>query len=111
MPAVETGQPAQIKDSRAILLPVAPSGMPQPRKTSSTSAASIPALAMALLMAWPAITAPWVWLKLPRRDLANPVRAVETMTASLMTDPFGRRATLDPTLYPGKARQRLTESG
>ncbi len=29
-PAVVTGQPAQIADSRAMLLPVAPSGMPQP---------------------------------------------------------------------------------
>src|SRR6185437_11011388 len=84
MPAVETGHPAQITDSRAILLPVAPSGMPQPMKTSSTSAASMPALAMALLMACPPITAPWVWLKLPRRDLARPVRAVETITASFM---------------------------
>ena len=30
MPAVVTGQPAQIALSRAILLPVAPSGKPQP---------------------------------------------------------------------------------
>ena len=36
------------------------------------------------LTAWPPITAPWVWLKPPRTDLARPVRAVETMTASFM---------------------------
>ncbi len=85
-PAVVTGQPAQIADSRAILLPVAPSGMPQPIKTSSTSPGSMPALAMACLTAWPPITAPWVWLKPPRTDLARPVRAVETMTACFMAD-------------------------
>src|ERR1700710_2376763 len=83
-PAVLTGQPAQIADSRAILLPVAPSGMPQPMKTSSTSPGSIPALAIACLTAWPPMTAPWVWLKPPRTDLARAVRAVETMTACFM---------------------------
>src|SRR5471032_1916197 len=44
---------------------------------------------MACLTAWPPITAPWVWLKLPRTDLARPVRAVETMTACFMVCPFG----------------------
>ena len=39
---------------------------------------------MACLTAWPPITAPWVWLKPPRTDLARPVRAVETMTACFM---------------------------
>src|SRR6266404_3664887 len=42
---------------------------------------------MACLTAWPPITAPWVWLKPPRTDLARPVRAVETMTACFMRYP------------------------
>src|SRR4051812_5242464 len=84
-PEVVTGHPAHIALSRAILLPVAPSGKPQPMKTSSTSPASIPARPMACLTAWPPITAPWVWLKPPRTDLARPVRAVETITACLMS--------------------------
>ncbi len=83
-PAVVTGHPAQIAESRAMLKPVAPSGWAQPMKTSSTSLGSSLALAMAFLTACPPITAPWVMLKPPRMDLARPVRAVETMTASLM---------------------------
>ena len=55
-----------------------------------------PALAMACLTAWPPITAPWVWLKLPRTDLARPVRAVETMTACLMAMSSGVRANASP---------------
>ena len=89
VPAVETGQPAQIAALRATFMPVAPSGWAQPMKTSSISAGSILALAMACLMAWPPITAPWVMLKPPRTDLARAVRAVETMTASFMAGSAG----------------------
>src|SRR5215469_14719009 len=77
-----------------MLLPVAPSGKPQPMKTSSISPGSIPARAIACLTVWPAITAPWVWLKPPRTDFARPVRAVETMTACLMRASFRAGANL-----------------
>src|SRR5690348_9135225 len=50
------------------------------------------ARAMACLMAWPAITAPWVSLKPPRTDFARPVRAVETMTACFMRPPVANLA-------------------
>ncbi len=74
-PAVVTGQPAQMAALRATLWPVAPSGWPQPSTTSSISPGSIPALAMACWIAWPASAAPWVMLKPPRADFARPVRA------------------------------------
>ena len=50
VPPVVTGRPARITDMRAMFLPVAPSGMPHPNTTSSTSAGSIPARATACLM-------------------------------------------------------------
>jgi hypothetical protein len=43
MPEVVTGQPARKAIWRAMLAPVAPSGLAQPMITSSTSAASMPA--------------------------------------------------------------------
>ena len=43
MPETVTGQPARRAIWRAMLAPVAPSGVPQPMMTSSTSAASMPA--------------------------------------------------------------------
>ena len=90
-PDVVTGQPAQIAERRPMFMPVAPSGLPQPIATSSTSPGSMPARSMACLTAWPAIAAPCVMLKPPRPDLARPVRAVDTMTASLDMD-FLRRS-------------------
>lgn len=84
VPDVVTGQPAHSAAFRLMFIPVSPSGMPQPRKTSSTAAGSTPALAIAALMAWPPSAAPCVALKPPRNDLASPVRAVETMTARPM---------------------------
>src|SRR5690606_17373485 len=86
VPEVVTGQPAQMAARRPIFMPVAPSGAPQPMMTSSTSPGSMPARAMACLIAWPAMAAPCVLLKPPRPALARPVRAVETMTASLDMD-------------------------
>ena len=44
VPAVVTGQPAQIAALRATFMPVAPSGWAQPMNTSSISPGSIPAL-------------------------------------------------------------------
>lgn len=84
MPAVVTGQPARSAICRAMLLPVAPSGVAQPMITSSTSPASIFARSMAALSTWPPKVAPWVMLKAPFQDLARPVRAVDTMTASVI---------------------------
>jgi hypothetical protein len=47
-------------------------------------AGSMPARATACCTAWPPSVAPWVMLKAPFQLLASGVRAVETMTASVM---------------------------
>ena len=84
MPLVVIGRPARSAIWRAMLLPVAPSGVAQPMMTSSTSAGSMPARSTAALTAWPPSVAPWVMLKAPFQLLASGVRAVETMTALVM---------------------------
>ena len=84
MPLVVIGRPARSAIWRAMLLPVAPSGVAQPMMTSSTSAASMPARSTAALTAWPPRVAPWVMLKAPFQLLASGVRAVETITALVM---------------------------
>ena len=65
-----------------MLFPVVPWGVPQPTTTSSISAGSTPARSIECLTAWPTMATPPVLLNPPRWDLASPVRAVETMTAS-----------------------------
>src|SRR5690625_7150119 len=55
--------------------------------TSSTSAGSRPARSTAARTTWPPMAGASVSLNAPRKDLPMPVRAVATMTASLMTDP------------------------
>src|SRR5271166_1976875 len=67
-----------------MLEPQVPSVKAQPISTSSTSAGSIPARATACLTECAPRVAPWVMLKAPFQDFANPVRAVDTMTASVM---------------------------
>ncbi len=84
MPLVVMGRPARNAIWRAMLLPVAPSGVAQPMMTSSTSAPSMPARSTAALTAKPPRVAPWVMLKAPFQLLASGVRAVETMTALVM---------------------------
>ena len=86
MPDTVTGQPARKAAWRAMLAPVAPSGVAQPMMTSSTSPASMPARLMACSTAWPPSVAPWVMLKEPFQLLARGVRAVETITAEVMLD-------------------------
>ena len=88
MPATLTGHSAISAIWRAMLAPVAPSGLAQPMMTSITSAGSTPARCIACLTAWPPSVAPWVMLKAPFQLLASGVRAVETMTALLMAVPF-----------------------
>src|ERR1051325_1738443 len=66
--------------------PVAPSGFAQPMITSSISPGSSLARSIAWRSAWPPIVAPWVILKAPRQLLQSGVRAVETTTASGITD-------------------------
>src|SRR2546428_7185837 len=83
-PAVVTGRPARSAACRAMLWPVAPSGIAQPMMTASTSPGSIRARATAGLMTWPPRVAPCVLLKAPRYALPMGVRAVETVTASAM---------------------------
>src|SRR3954462_10807107 len=82
MPAVLTGQPARNAICRAMLKPVAPSGLAHPMITSSISPGSRPARSMAALTTWPPSVAPCVRLNAPRQDLVSAVRAVDTMTAS-----------------------------
>src|SRR6188474_154917 len=84
MPETVTGQPARSAIWRAMLAPVAPSGVAQPMITSSTSAASMPARLSACSTAWPPSVAPCVMLKEPFQLLARGVCAVETITAEVM---------------------------
>src|SRR5712692_373862 len=65
-PGTVTGSPARIAASRAILWPVAPSGLAQPRMTSSTSPGATFARSTAFWITCPARVAPWVLLKAPR---------------------------------------------
>ena len=83
-PDTVTGIPARMAIWRAMLPPVAPSGLAQPMITSSTSAGSSFARSTAALTAWPPSVAPWVMLSAPRQDLQSGVLAVDTMTASVM---------------------------
>ena len=85
VPAVVTGRPARSAICRATLPPVVPSGSAQPMITSSTSAGSIFARSTAARTTWAPTVAPWVMLSAPRQDFARPVRAVETIAASVMT--------------------------
>lgn len=85
VPLTVTGKPARSAAWRAMLPPVAPSGYAQPRITSSTSPGSTLARSTACLIACAPMVAPCVMLKPPFQDLVRPVRAVETMTASVMT--------------------------
>ena len=84
VPAVVTGNPARRAICRATFPPVVPSGRAQPMITSSTSPGSTPARSTAARTACAPMVGPWVMFKAPRQDLARPVRAVETMTASGM---------------------------
>ena len=84
MPDTVTGQPARMAVWRAMLPPVAPSGVAQPMITSSTSAGATLARSSAACTTCPPIFAPWVMLSAPRQLLHSGVRAVETMTASVM---------------------------
>ena len=88
MPETEMGMPALRAIWRAMLAPVAPSGVAQPMITSSTSAASMPARATACCTAWPPRVAPWVMLNAPFQLLARGVRAVDTITALVILNPW-----------------------
>jgi hypothetical protein len=79
--ATDTGSPARSTAWRAMLWPVAPSGLAQPISTSSIAAGSTPARSTAALIARPPSVAPWVMLKAPFQLLARGVRAVETISA------------------------------
>jgi len=65
IPDVVTGQPPRSAIWRAMLRPVAPSGFAHPMITSSTSAGSIRARAIACCSAWPPMVAPCVMLNAP----------------------------------------------
>ena len=110
-PETVTGQPAISAIWRAMLPPVAPSGVAQPISTSSTSPASMPARSMAARTTWPPMVAPWVMFRAPRQDLARPVRAVETITASRMSGSFLESAVGDQPLKPLPSAASRASSG
>ena len=83
-PETVIGQPARSAIWRAMLAPVAPSGVAQPMITSSTSPASMPARAIACCTAWPPSVAPCVRLNAPFQLLVSGVRAVDTINADVM---------------------------
>src|SRR6187399_1993834 len=85
MPEVVTGHPGRNAIWRAMLKPVAPSGLAQPMSTSSMAAGSTRARSIACLTACAPSVAPCVRLKAPRHDFVSAVRAVDTMTASTTT--------------------------
>src|SRR6266702_3656862 len=88
VPATLTGSPARNSALRAILVPVVPCCMAQPITTSSTSAPSILARESADEIACPKRVAPSVWLSAPLYALPIGVRAVETITASVISLPL-----------------------
>src|SRR5215216_4531708 len=88
VPATLTGSPARSSALRAILVPVVPCCMAQPITTSSTSAPSTLARDSADAIACPNSVAPSVWLSAPLYALPIGVRAVETITASVMVIPL-----------------------
>src|SRR5438477_8059790 len=84
-PATDTGSPARIAATRAMLWPCDPWGCPQPMITSSTSfGSSWGTLPRTSLMVWAVKSSGRVRLNAPRNDLASGVRELATMTASLM---------------------------
>src|SRR2546426_582463 len=88
-PATDTGSPARIAATRAMLWPCEPCGWPQPMITSSTSfGSSCGTLPRRSLMLWAVKSSGRVRLNEPRNDLASGVRELATMTASLMTVSF-----------------------
>src|SRR6187549_1154235 len=110
MPEVVTGQPARSAIWRAMLNPVAPSGLAQPMSTSSTVPGSSFARSIACLTACAPSVAPCVRLNAPRQDLASGVRAVETMTASTTAASlfrFGGRRILESLAGRGELRNEL----
>src|SRR5919201_3273919 len=87
MPGTLTGQPARIAICRAMFQPLAPSGLAQPMMTSSISCGSTLARSSAACTTWPPIFAPCVMLSAPFQLLQSGVRAVETITASVIEPP------------------------
>src|SRR5882724_883207 len=87
MPGTVCGSPARTAIWRAMFQPVAPSGLAQPMMTSSTSCGSTLARSSAACTTWPPILAPWVLLSAPFQLLQSGVRAVETITASVIEPP------------------------
>src|SRR5688500_1595848 len=105
MPGTLFGQPARIAIWRAMFQPVAPSGLAQPMITSSTSSASTFARSSAACTTCPPIFAPWVRLSAPRQLLQSGVRAVETMTASVMAGSSSQQGCFQKSVH---VRERLS---
>ena len=89
VPGMLSGSPAAIAATRATLKPCSPSGIAQPRTTSSISSGeSFPATcATTALIAAAAISSGRVVRNVPRGALPTAVRAPATMTASLTIVP------------------------
>ena len=84
IPAVVTGNPAAIAHWRAILDPCVPCWRAAPMMTSSTSPGSTPARSRTARMTGATMLGASRLLNEPRYDLVNPVRAVDTITASFI---------------------------
>src|ERR1700756_5384709 len=84
VPATVTGNPARIAPLRATFIAVVPCCMAHPMTTSSTSPGSTLARLTASPMTCPAIVGPSVLFSAPRKAFPIGVRAVETITASVM---------------------------
>src|SRR5438067_8164292 len=87
MPGTLCGSPARTAIWRAMFQPVAPSGLAQPMMTSSTSCGSTFARSSAACTTWPPILAPCVLLSAPFQLLQRGVRAVDTISASVIEPP------------------------
>src|SRR5918993_5006475 len=110
IPGTLIGQPARMAIWRAMFQPVAPSGLAQPMITSSTSSASTLARSSAACTTWPPIFAPCVRLSEPRQLLHSGVRAVETITASVMSRSSVQQGGFQEDLYVAQrlgARARI----
>ncbi|MCY1182740.1 hypothetical protein D9M73_233140 [compost metagenome] len=87
MPAVPVPRRDSTATLRPMLKPWAPSLEAAPTMQSSTAAGSIPLRSSKALTQWAAMSSGRVWLNLPRKDLASPVRTLSTITTSRMALP------------------------
>ena len=79
------GNPAASEESRATFMPAVPAVRTEPMTTPSISSPWTPARSTAWAMAWPIMVGDLMLLSEPLNATPIGVRAVDTMTASLMS--------------------------